>query len=861
MRKLRPNPTGKILPLLFLILLAAFSLRGGEPGMAVPRPFKIAEGDASQTLRQFAQQSGEQLLFPADQVRGVRTRPVSGQFTPEQALHALVNNTELHATQDPASGAWVITRSSGEAAGSDPRSVAPRPLTPRPPGVPAVAAAPEAGDDLVLLSPFEVKSGADVGYKAGNSISATRMAVPLRNLPMNVTALTEAFIADQKAYDLYDVVKWAPGVHQDNVSPQGWIRYNIRGFTSAAVQRNGFSAFRFVDTTNIARVEVVKGPSSLLYGQINPGGVINYITKKPARTPALTLSASVGDQSYARGTLDATGPVPGTGGKLLYRAIAMRENIQQFHELFEGRKTLVAPSLTWRPTDATAVTVEYEHFDRRETMTPAGLITSFKQGTSRSPYLGVPWNFNYAGVGDFQEFASDALSVEFTAKLGEHVDFRGTYLDSYWDMEWRATGQGGTGLLTQAAIDAYYPPEAGLTPDDAMFRRNRWEHQWGGERVVQADVVTQAEGAGLKWRALVGTKHVFDTRYRAVQRNNPNVPGHMHYLRPWDLRDPSTWNRAVPFGLSALLPAVNMAASSSASSLHAVVSAQTRDEKLHVLAGYARHTLQNNPARDHLAGTATPASRRSADVPQIGALFRVTPALSTFLSYSESFLANGTLLRVNNVPTTPASPSVGRGWEGGFKLATPDDRVSGTLSFYRIRASPTGIVTVPTGIDSGGTTVFTDVQGGVQFSQGAEFELIFMPVPELQVMFGYSECDAVYRQHPIDRRLDGTHLVATPDRTVAVWGKYLPSRGPLKGFTFAGGINHVGAMSPFASNPTYRNPTYETIDMSVGYRFRAWAHRWTADLTVKNLTDERYVVSASSWGFPRHMMLTVSAQW
>ncbi|HTO04075.1 MAG TPA: TonB-dependent receptor, partial [Opitutus sp.] len=445
-------------------------------------------------------------------------------------------------------------------------------------------------------------------------------------------------------------------------------------------------------------------------------------------------------------------------------------------------------------------------------------------------------------------------------QFGEHFDVRATFLDAWWDMEWRATGQGGTGLIPQSFIDAFYSPDVGLTPADAMYRRNRWEHQWGGERTGQLDVVSHFDLGGVNIQSVVGHKQNFRANFRGIQKNNPNDATSPLYLKPWDLRDPSTWDRSVPFGVESLLLAANTQSASEGSSTFGVISATAFDERLRVLGGYARHRLHNQPTRNFITQTSTAATRRAANVPQFGAMVEVREGVSAFVSYSESFLANTNMLRVKNVPAIPAAPSMGKGWETGFKIDLLEGRVSGTVSGYRVRASPTGIVTVTAGVDENGTTLFTDVQGGSQVSEGFEVDLLFTPIRGLQVMVGYSRCDAVYEVHPTDPALNHTPLVAAPDRTLGIWSRYQFMGGPLEGLNIGGGLSYVGSVTRVANNPFARIDPHTTLDLTVGYRLRALGRDWHADLSVKNVTDEKYYVSAASWGFPRHGMLSLSTR-
>jgi len=825
-----------------------------------PQAMNIRGGDATRTLRQFARQAGVQLVFPVEDVRGLKTNEVYGQFEPRQALDKLLRGSGLTFVEDPGTGAFVVRRQlagSGEAprAGDGPAvAVAVEPGQP-------VADTPRGTDDVeVVLSPFEIQTRSDRGYRPANSVSATRISAPISTLPMTVSAFTEEFIADQKAYDLYDVVKWTPGVHQDNVSPQGWARYAVRGFTSASIQRNGFGSFRFIDTTNIARVEVVKGPYSLLYGQINPGGVINYITKRPQRVPATELTASTGSHGYSRFVVDATGPVPRTEESVLVRAVAMTESIQQFQQFAEGRKYLLAPSVKWQVNDQVSLVVDYEHFERREDMITGGVVQIYRGGVATGPYPGLPWDFSYAGEGDFQDFVSDALTLELELQLSDAIHVRASYLDASWDQEWRASGQGATGLVSQETIDHDYPPPAGLTPPDAMIRRNRWEDQRGGERSLQVDLTGTGELGGVKLRTLVGVKSTVDTFFRNRQRNNSTTPGHPLYLRPWDLRDDSTWDRRVPFAVDDLVLVADSESGATGQSAYAVVSGSALDERLHVLGGYALHTVRNEAAINRITGAVTPASERSKDVPQFGALYRLSREVSAFATYSESFRANATMLRVDNVPTSPAAPSVGRGWEAGAKLELWDGRVSGTLSAYTIEASPTGVVIVTTGIDTDGTTLFSDIQGGRQESRGFEAELLVEPVRNLQVYAALGTCEAIYAEHPSMPVLDGTRLVAAPEFTASLWGRYTIGSVGSTRWVVTGGMLHVGELALVANNPRNTVPAYTTFDLGVGCHFRLLDRPWSVDVLVKNVTDRHYFVSASSWGFPRHAIATLSTR-
>src|SRR5687768_5577746 len=227
------------------------------------------------------------------------------------------------------------------------------------------AAGSSATGEVVRLSEFQVTTSADKGYRAGNSVSATRIDTPIKDLPFAISAFTQQFITDIGARDLFDVVQYAPGVTSAGREFAGGNAvYNIRGFDQAP-QHNGFVGEAYIDTNSVERVEVVKGPSSVLYGQVAPGGTVNYITKRPGAKPFAVWNGQVGTHSFWRTSLDLNQPL--AGKKLLFRFNGAFENALEYIEPGKQRTTVLAPVVTWRITERVALTVDYQWFSRRET--------------------------------------------------------------------------------------------------------------------------------------------------------------------------------------------------------------------------------------------------------------------------------------------------------------------------------------------------------------------------------------------------------------------------------------------------------------------------------------------------------------
>ena len=224
----------------------------------------------------------------------------------------------------------------------------------------------------VRISPFDVSLYLDKGYQPSNSVSASRLDSPIRDLPFAIQAFTESFIDDQQPRDLFDVARYSPGVtYRSNDFNEGNANLAIRGFAvssvnggNIAVMRDGFHGPTIFDFTNIARVEVVKGPSSFLYGVVAPGGIVNIITKSPQSTFAATADARYGSYNQYRFDVDVTGPLR---KGLFFRMASSYDQDSHYWKPYDASSWDVAPSLLWQPTDRLSITVKYEHFFKDET--------------------------------------------------------------------------------------------------------------------------------------------------------------------------------------------------------------------------------------------------------------------------------------------------------------------------------------------------------------------------------------------------------------------------------------------------------------------------------------------------------------
>ncbi|MFM9952572.1 MAG: TonB-dependent siderophore receptor, partial [Opitutaceae bacterium] len=213
-------------------------------------------------------------------------------------------------------------------------------------------------DSAVILSPFEVNADNDRGYQAANTLGATRTNVAIRDLPMQINVVTEQLMVDRALFDLDQVLDVIPGTARtfNEFVPQA----NIRGFDSSAAMRNGVRGLTTPDMNSIARVETLKGPAALLYGQTQPGGVINYITKNPSPQKKTTLRLSAGTDGLFRSEFDNTGPL-NAAKTFNYRLGATYYTVDKGERQRSLERVAIAPMLQWKPFQHTSVVVRYSN--------------------------------------------------------------------------------------------------------------------------------------------------------------------------------------------------------------------------------------------------------------------------------------------------------------------------------------------------------------------------------------------------------------------------------------------------------------------------------------------------------------------
>jgi iron complex outermembrane receptor protein len=735
----------------------------------------------------------------------------------------------------------------------------------------------------VRVSPFDVSAHLDNGYRASNSISGSRFDTMIRNLPFAIQAFTESFINDQKPINIFDIARYSPGVtYRSNDFNEGNANLAIRGFAVSAtpgniqILRDGFHGPSIFDFTNISRVEVVKGPTSFLYGQVAPGGIVNIITKSPQPKFAATADASYGSCGQYHFGADLTGPVSKT---LFYRLAASYYQDIHYWKPYDAYSRDIAPSLLWQPSKRVSISLKYENFHKMEKpqlmQKPGygrqnGVVPTLSDpNLSGVEVPGLPDNWNGMSYADFRESDTNGLSAWIDFKADDHWNLRAAYSHQEYMVD--ALFSGNLGMVNSTFLQG---------------RRFRGQTYTNRGNTYQIEAIGKYKFGRTSLRLLLGGQYI-DRSFDDWAAQAPNDPalGSDPTASPlplWDLRDPSTWNRIVTIPHSALteIPRKQTVIFVD-KSVYCGTTFGFFDDRLLVLAGW-RLTGTKSQLTDHLTGQSQPRITASAITPQYGVLYKLTPGLSLFGSYAESFVPGSQILKNPDETTKPADPTKGKGYDIGLKVDLLDGRLSGTLTFFDI-LNQNIVNDISFLAPDTGSQKFYNVQSGKQRSRGVEFDTTITLTDNWQLYLSYSYMDAritefsgndavILTQDPsaLDTAgqanyktaslLHNAPLQMSAPHLANLWTRYNFTKASLRGLYVAGGVNFVYDQTILPDGPEFSHQTYTLLSALVGYSWLWHSRRLRVDFMGKNIANEHYRPSQSTRGRPCEFLLTFTAR-
>jgi iron complex outermembrane receptor protein len=353
MENLMTIPPFRPHPRLLSATLALAAVTGSPAMIAEERTlaFDIPPQALGAALNAYADVANVQLSYPGELAAGLKSSGVTGRYTPEQALQRLLAGTPISARKTPNG---TVTLEKAQPA-PEPRSGAET--------MPAVT--------VTGTSEYDSTDPYNPDYSLPNASTATKTDTPIMETPFSVKVISKQVMQDQQSVRLDQALENVSGVQPSRSAGGiggGQSFTTIRGFQTTDFYRDGgrFNGSFVVngprEMANVERIEVLKGPASILYGRMEPGGMVNIVTKKPLATPYYSLQQQFGSFDFYRTTADATGPVT-EDGSLLYRVNLAYENGGSFREFINNDRVFFAPTVQWNISDKTKANfhMEYQH--------------------------------------------------------------------------------------------------------------------------------------------------------------------------------------------------------------------------------------------------------------------------------------------------------------------------------------------------------------------------------------------------------------------------------------------------------------------------------------------------------------------
>ncbi len=640
----------------------------------------------------------------------------------------------------------------------------------------------------------------EIGYQPKRAITATRTDAALRDVPQAVAVVPAQVLQDQQVRNIDEALYYVSGVTQANTLGGTQDALIKRGFgfnRDGSILRDGVRTVLARNLTyTTERVEVLKGPSSILYGTMDPGGVVNMVTKKPQL--GFAGQAALGVSSFGGGnaSLDLTGPL-GTNG-LAYRLIADTSTVDYWRNFGVNKQRVIAPSLAWYGS-GTYVRVSYEHTDYEQPF-DRGTVIDTRTGKPVAVDRRVRFDEAYnRTIGD-----SDFFTVQAQHTLDAQWKLNGTYSynrNRYDDFQARPVSLNPvTGVLTRrpdgtrGALSQQHVAQLNLQGD---LRLGGLRHEVLGGIDV--------EDSNIYRRDLIrGTN---DTRFNVynpvygVLANSTNV-------------DPAESDQRDKLRQQAVFLQDSVRLNE-----RWIVQAGGRWQRYDELAGKGRPFRVNTDAE----GTKF--------IPRVGVVWQPDRVWSFYGSYSQSFKPN---VNIGNLIGTLA-PEEGKSWELGAKLDLPQG-VTATAALFDIRKKNVQVT------ETVGGTSFIRAVGGAR-SRGLELDAAGSLTRQLKLIGSYTWTDAFVTDDP---RFNGNRLANVAMQSGAAFLTWEFDRTAAGGRWRAGaGVRHVGKRAGDAAN-TFVNDAYDVADAFVSYDTAVGGKPLRLQFNVKNLFDKTYVPSSQS---------------
>ncbi|MBB4815990.1 iron complex outermembrane receptor protein [Pseudomonas rhodesiae] len=643
---------------------------------------------------------------------------------------------------------------------------------------------------------YETAQGPVKGYHATRSASATRTDTAIHETPQSISVVSKDVVEDLGATRLQDALDYAGGVGRaNNFGGQGLTTFTVRGFTTGEFYRNGFPINRgypnMPDANTIERLEVLRGPATMLYGRGDPGGTFNVVSKQPLAERTVTLGSQLNDQGMQRGTLDASGPLD-EEGRLAYRLNVVGEGGDTFRDHVSTERYGVTPVLTWQASDDTKVIFEGD-FMRNNHPLDRGLTRFANQA-------GTPSRDTFWGDKDVGKLHNDnnMAQLRFEHMLNDSWTLGGGF-------QWL------DGTLQGNAIEANGP--GSLSADGRTLQRNfNYRKLEWTDKDYQLNLTGHFSTGGLDHTLLTGIEYE-DYDYQSIIQRSSAAAG----TYPIDIFNPVYGQTRPPLTRTPTHDKENL------KTYAAFVQDQVSlTERLKVLAG-ARFERFEHDYESYVTGVKPWQAADNAVTPRLGVIYDLTDTVAVYADAARSFKPNTGASREGG----GFAPEKGKSYEMGIKWEALDRQLSVDAAIYQIEKKNV-LTTDP--VDS----TFSVAAGQVR-SRGFDLNVAGNLTPEWRVIGGYAYVDAEVTRDNTLR--SGTRLLNIPRNSFSLLNVYEFQDGALKGLGLGAGGKYVDERAGQTANSAFSMGAYTVVDLLSYYKVN---DKIRLNLDVKNLFNREY---------------------
>jgi len=797
-------------PLTFLALapFAVTPLAASAAQVSGEQTFDIPSGPLGRVLNEFSRQAGVYLVGSHELAQNHQSDGLRGRHSIQQGLEHLLRGTGLQAVRQGASG-YVLQ--------------------------------PGSAVDVVQLQPMSVigaevqdaNGQSDAGYRAIQSATASKTNTSVLEIPRSISVVTRRRMDDQKSQTLTEVLGYVPGIFAPPFAAgdgQAGDLFFIRGFNATdygyGLLRDGLrvQGNRY-DTTSepfgLERVEVFRGPTSILYGENAPGGVVNLVSKRPAVDSRGEVQLSYGTHDRRQLGVDVSGPL-NEGGSVLGRMVVLgrKSDTQVDHQ--PDDRLYLAPSLTLNFDDANALTL-LGTYQRDRTLIElgypaAGTLLRHPNGKiDPSTLLGNP---------DWDDFERETwtLGYEYSHRFNESWQFRqnSRYMQSRIDRREMWPGNlDNAGFGTNVINTAYDRENRSIAYSlDNQVERNFKLAEVDNTLLVGASL--DRTSFNQNWNAgFGGIVNVFDPVYTGSPVTSTAVQNALLEQRLYGL----------------------------------YTQLQSRIDNWVFLLG-GRYDRVNSSYRNKAGTLNAPADHDYWDGQftwQAGLMYQFDNGVSPYLSYSTAYNPTQQVSSTSG----PLDPTTSEQYEAGVKYEPKGWNTTVSASIYDLRKKD----------DSLYDSVVGDYRNiGRSRAKGVELEVSSDLTDNFNLTSAYTYTDSRITKDAPGSLLEDRQITGVPRNQASIWATYRFLDGGLKGLRIGGGVRHFDSTFAYTSPALYGKldtGDVTLVDAALGYAIN---EQWSAELNARNVLDKEYVAGCNNagrcyWGEERTLLATLTYDW